>query len=403
MKLMDIMAAPWMITRERLNEIRALYAAHLRGDKIDIKGITAKVDVATGKRDKQSYEIVNGAAVIPLKDVITKNLTFWTFFFGGTSTLETAKLFTMAMEDPAVESIILDVDSPGGTVDGTQDLANLIYGSRGEKPIVTWSDGMIASAAYYIASAADRIYISGGTQEIGSIGVVTSHVDYSKLDEMRGIKETEIYAGKYKRIASSTEPLSVEGREYLQDQVDYVYSIVVDDVSKYRGVSIDQTLAMADGKIFIGKQAITAGLVDGVATFDQLINNILPGLKGSQGNNFEEEMNQLLKGANMKNFESLVSDLIASGMKRGDAIRQTVKDHPETHEAYIQKLKTEGERTRGSSPSATPKTSSPFLEAVGALASQKGCSRGQAVSIVARTQPKLHAQYLKELEEGNHA
>jgi len=139
---------------------------------------------------------------------------------------------------------------------------------------------MVASAAYYIASAADKIFISGDMPPIGSIGVVTSHIDYSKMDERHGIKETEIYAGKYKRIASYVEPLSQEGREYIQDRVDYIYSIFVNDVAKYRGVSVDTVLKnMADGQIFIGRQALDAGLVDGVSTFDQLLDTELPVLQ----------------------------------------------------------------------------------------------------------------------------
>ena len=279
MKLLDIMTSPWMIVPEKLNEIRALYEAHMRGDKIDIKGITAKVELAaksksTGEKD---YDVINGAAIIPIMDVITKYQSFWSFFFGGTSSMEVARLFKAAMDDPSVDSIILNIDSPGGTVDGTQELAELIYSFRGRKPIVAYTDGMMASAAYYIGAPADAIYISGDMPPVGSIGVVTSHIDYSKMDEKFGIKETEIYAGKYKRIASFVKPLSKEGKAYLQDRVDYIYSIFVDDVAKYRGVSVEQVLEnMADGKIFIGKQSLDAGLVDGVSTLDRLINIELP-------------------------------------------------------------------------------------------------------------------------------
>jgi len=278
MKLLDIVTAPWMIAPEKFIEIKALYAAHMRGGKIDIKSIETKMaeSIDTGP-GKGQYDIIDGAAIIPVKGVISKDLSFFSFLFGGASTREIALLITDALNNREVESIILDVDSPGGTVDGTQELAEFIFDSRGQKPMVAYTDGMIASAAYYIAAAADKIYISGDMPHIGSIGVVTSHVDYSKQDEQYGIKETEIYAGKYKRIASYTLPLSKEGKEYLQSQVDYIYSIFVNDVAKYRGVDVDKVLKnMADGKIFIGRQAIDAGLVDGVATFDRLLTDELP-------------------------------------------------------------------------------------------------------------------------------
>jgi len=285
MKLLDIMTAPWMIAPERLAEIRAIYQAHMRGDKIDIKAIESQLVIAIGeKQERGQYDIQNGVAIIPLKGIVSKGSSFFSFFFSRALTTDVALMIKDALANGDVESILLDIDSPGGTVAGTQELAELIYASRGEKPIIAYSDGMIASAAYYIGAAADKIYISGDMPEIGSIGVVMTHFDYSKSDEMYGYKETDIFAGKYKRIATGNRPLSKEGKAYLQDQVDYVYSIFVNDVAKYRGVSIDEVLEnMADGKIFIGRQALDAGLVDGVSTFDQLINTTLPVLQREAG------------------------------------------------------------------------------------------------------------------------
>jgi signal peptide peptidase SppA len=163
--------------------------------------------------------------------------------------------------------VLLYVDSPGGTVDGTQALADLIFNARGKKPIVAIADGMAASAAYWIGSAADKFFISGDTTLTGSIGVVAQHTDISTAEEKRGIKVTEITAGKYKRIASEHAPLTDEGRASIQERVDHLYSVFVDNVARNRGVSSDLVASdMADGKLFVGKQAIKAGLVDGVST-----------------------------------------------------------------------------------------------------------------------------------------
>lgn len=260
-----IFNSPWAILPEKLNELFSAYGTHMR-EKHDLS--------SDGKQKKrpESYDVVNGTAIISLVNIITKNLTFWSFLFGGTSSVEVGEQVKSALSDPDIEGILLYIDSPGGTVDGTQELANLIYSSRGRKPIVAFSDGMMASAAYYIGSAADKIYISGDMVSVGSIGVVATHVDYSEWEKKLGIKSTEIYAGKYKRITSQYQPLSEEGRENIQDRVDYMYSIFVDDVAKQRGVSPEAVLKnMADGKIFIGKQAIKAGLVDGVSTQDRLL------------------------------------------------------------------------------------------------------------------------------------
>jgi len=136
----------------------------------------------------------------------------------------------------------------------------------------------MASAAYWIGSAADAVYISGDTSQVGSIGVVAAHMDISKAEEMIGVKTTEITAGKYKRIASRHAPLSQEGRQTMQEMVDYVYSAFVGDVAKHRGVSEEQVLEqMADGRIFFGRQAVNAGLVDGVSTMEELIGKLSAG------------------------------------------------------------------------------------------------------------------------------
>ena len=281
MRLLDILTSPWAIVPEKLFEIREIYFTHLRGEKINIKAIEEAIKVKIGKPlDNKSgrYQVINDTAVIPIQGVIAKRMNlFMRIFFGGTSTQYVGQDIKEALADNSIKSILLDIDSPGGTVDGTQELAQIIFNGRNQKPVVAYSDGMIASAAYWIGSAADNIYISGDTIDVGSIGVVTEHVDYSKYDEKAGVKITEIYAGKYKRIASQNQPLTKEGKQYIQDQVDYLYTIFVDEVARQRGVSSDIVLeSMADGRIFTGKQAISAGLVDGVSTFDRLINTVLP-------------------------------------------------------------------------------------------------------------------------------
>ena len=271
MRVIDVLSSPWAIVPSKLMEIQAIYATHLCGEKIDIKSLEAKIGQPL-QNVPQGYDVVDGVAIIPVDGVICKRMNLFTKISGGASTELIGRDIRAALADPAVHALILRVDSPGGTVDGTQELAQLVYGARGAKPIATYVDGMMASAAYWIGTAADKAYIGCDTNEVGSIGVVTSHTDYSRYDESRGIKTTEIYAGKYKRINSDLHPLSDEGRQYLQDMVDYLYTVFVADVAKQRGTDTETVLKnMADGRIFTGQQAVSAGLVDGVSTLDQLI------------------------------------------------------------------------------------------------------------------------------------
>lgn len=280
MKLLDIMTAPWAITPDKFSEIQDVYVRHLRGQSLSSDQLAElraagiiKAQKAQGEREL--YQVVNGVAVIPVQGVVAKRANLFMDISGGTSTRLLVQAVTQALDDPTVHALLLDVDSAGGAVDGTQEAARQIFAARGGKPIVAYTDGMMASAAYWLGAAAERIYISGDTTEVGSIGVVATHVDYSKLEEARGIKTTEIVAGKFKRAASAYAPLSDIGRATIQEQVDHIYSVFVQDVATFRGVTPETVIKdMADGRIFLGRQAVERGLVDGVRSFDSLVSEL---------------------------------------------------------------------------------------------------------------------------------
>ncbi len=274
MRLLDVLNAPWAIVPEKLLEIREIYFTHLRGEKIDLRAIEARLGQALNN-EQQGYQVVEGVAVLPIEGVIAKRMNLFTHVSGGVSTQLVERDFKAALTDHRAHSILLSVDSPGGNVDGVFELARAIYEARGRKPVVALANGMMASAAYWIGSAADRVLITGETTQVGSIGVVATHTDISKAEEMRGVKTTEITAGKYKRIASEHKPLSDEARAAIQEQVDHVYSVFVNEVARHRGTDVETVLdKMADGRIFLGKKAIEAGLVDGVSTEAGLVRQL---------------------------------------------------------------------------------------------------------------------------------
>lgn len=278
-KLLDIVNAPWALPAEKLSEIVAIYCAHVRGEKIDLKALEAQLGRPLAN-EQPPYEIRDGVALVGVQGVLAKRMNLLTRISGGSSTEIIGRNLRAALDDPRVHAILLDIDSPGGTVDGTQTLAGEVYAARGAKPIVSLAGGMMASAAYWIGSAAAESYIAEETTITGSIGVVMEHVDISRYEEKLGVKTTEIYAGKYKRIDSDYAPLSQEGRAYLQAIVDQMYSVFVDQVARNRDTDADRVLKnMADGRLFVGRAAIDAGLVDGVSTLDALIADMVAGRK----------------------------------------------------------------------------------------------------------------------------
>ncbi len=274
-RLLDIMNAPWAIIRGYLEEIQSIYLTHLRGEKINLKSVEAAVGRPLSN-DPKPYDVTDGVATISIEGIIARKMNLLTAISGGVSTQSIASDFAAALKDRDVRCIMLYVDSPGGEAMGIQDLARAVYAGRDTKPIVAFTDGFMASAAYWIASAAHRVYISGNDTQVGSIGVVANHVDISKAEEMRGIKTTEIYAGKYKRIASQYAPLSEEGKQTIQERVDQLYSFFTDDVASYRpGLSTDELEKWAEGKLFMGMSAKKAGLVDGVSTKSRLMARLI--------------------------------------------------------------------------------------------------------------------------------
>lgn len=271
MRVTDILTSPWAILPARLQEICAIYQAHAHGQKADLAAIEAAIGRNLDNTQK-GYEVIDRVAVVPLEGVIAKRMNLLSRISGGVSTQLFQRDVLAAADDPEAHSIVILVDSPGGTVDGTQAAMQAIRTVRQKKPVVAVIDGMGVSAAYWIASAAQRIYIVDDTTEVGSIGVVATHIDQSAAEERAGLKYTEITAGKYKRIAGLHAPLTQEGRATIQDQVDQIYTIFVHDVAANRGRDVETVLKdMADGRLFIGQKAVESGLVDGIRSLKAVI------------------------------------------------------------------------------------------------------------------------------------
>ncbi|MDQ5870607.1 MAG: S49 family peptidase [Acidobacteriota bacterium] len=265
--VLGLLNRPWAIQPEILLEICEIYRAHVAGRPIDIAAIEKRLGKPLDNRPKPYRVEEGGVAVLLIEGVLSKRMNMFSEISGGTSTQLMARDFRAALEDDDVKSILLVIDSPGGEVDGTQEFARLVAEARSVKPVVALAEDTMASAAYWIGSAAQSVYLSSETTQVGSIGVIATHVDRSAADKEAGLKYTEVTAGRYKGLGSPHQPLSKEDRGEIQDEVDYIYSVFVNDISANRGVTPAKVLSdMADGRIFIGQEAIDAGLVDGLVS-----------------------------------------------------------------------------------------------------------------------------------------
>jgi len=249
----------------------AIYERWASGDPLDVAAIEARTGKALAGPSR-GYEVRNGVAIIPMHGVISQRMNMMADVSGGTSSELLVRDITQAANDPKISAIVIDGDTPGGAVAGTPGAAAALFRARQIKPTALLVGEMAASAGYWIGSAAELVYMGSPVAVAGSIGVVERHTDISKAEDKEGIKTTEIVAGKYKRIATQYGPLTKEGKDYKQSQVDYYYSIFVDGIATHRGRTAEQVLSeMAEGRVFIGQQAIDAGLADGFQTMDGLI------------------------------------------------------------------------------------------------------------------------------------
>jgi signal peptide peptidase SppA len=214
----------------------------------------------------------NGIAIVPVHGVITKGSSVLSMLFGGTS-LDSLQADLLALrDDNTVRSIVLHIDSPGGGVYGVDETAELIAEVNKRKRIVAYTDGMCASAAYWLASATSRI-VATPSAEVGSIGVYAVHFDYSKQLEAEGVVPTLIKAGEHKAEGNPYQPLSDEDRAAMQGRIDAYYALFTSRVARGRRVSVDQVRgdAFGDGRVVGAKQAVSAGMADEVGTFGDVI------------------------------------------------------------------------------------------------------------------------------------
>lgn len=272
----EFLATPWALMPERLHALASVVMRWSTGIAADVDNmvrIQADRVIRETRRQATTAQSAGGIAVLPLYGIVTQrgNMVDDVSGPGTTSTQQFSSALRQLLADDTVSQILIDIDSPGGSVYGVAELADEIQTARAQKSVVAVANSLAASAAYWIGCSASEFYITPGG-EVGSIGVWQAHQDYSRALDEAGVKTTLISAGKYKVEGNPYSPLDEEAQSFMQSRVDDYYAAFTKAVARGRGVPISQVRdGMGQGRVLGADAALAQNMVDGVATFDEVI------------------------------------------------------------------------------------------------------------------------------------
>jgi signal peptide peptidase SppA len=308
---------PWAITETAMQTILSVAARENESPE----AVASKL----GRELQNTYNATerDGVAILPVTGPLVRYANIFTSISGATSYELIAKDFRIALDNPQIKAIILDIDSPGGEVNGVSELSSMIYEARGKKPIIAYASGDAASGAYWIASAADEIVVSE-TSALGSIGVVGM---YRADDENNKTIEIVSSQSPHKRLDVSSD----EGRIRLQARIDSMADVFINAIARHR--NIDPQTILSDyggGDVMIGQNAILAGLADRIGSLDHLLQELsqakapqIEGLLASQPQSTKEKTPMTLdelKANHPELVTQIQTDARASERKRFEDI-----------------------------------------------------------------------------------
>lgn len=342
--LSRIRSTPWAIQQEALDTILEIAAR----ENASPQAVAEKL----GRPLENTYDVENrdGVAVLHVVGPLFRYANMFTALSGATSYDLLARDFAKAVDDPNIRSIVLNIDSPGGEAAGVSEFADQIASARGIKPIVAYVDGSAASAAYWIASAADEI-VANDMAVIGSIGVVASVDDTRERDAKAGVKRYEIVSAQSpdKRLDVATD----DGRAKIQALVNSLADIFIDKVAQNRGVDREAVLKnYGQGGVLVGQAAVGAGLADRLGSFEGVIAKLQgrvvtgPGRFGAASGGAE-------KGINMSDKQGAP----AASVTEPEVTTASVStNHPEVAKALRAEGEAEGNKSGASAERARVKS-----------------------------------------------
>jgi signal peptide peptidase SppA len=254
--------------RVRANPFQAI--AELSLDGVEMAPAPLANAFVGSRHEKGGFRVEHGVAIVPVVGTLV-NRGAWVGASSGLTSYEgLTKQLKEADKDGQIRGILLDIDSPGGEAGGCFELAALIREIRARKPVVAHANTLACSAAYAIASAADRIFATS-TSVLGSIGVVMIHWDRSKYFDEEGVKPTMIMAGARKGDGNSFGPLPKDVKERLQAEAEKVREQFIAEVVAGRPQIKPAAVRETEAGVYMGAEAVKMGLADEIATFDRVL------------------------------------------------------------------------------------------------------------------------------------
>lgn len=263
----------WQIYEPALHALaECLFSEDSRRKKpehVDPESIAQRLGMHSA--DAPTTQMVGPVAVLPILGVLQQKASWVTRYMGWTTTEILERDFKAAIADSQIKGIILYCDSPGGTAIGNEEVARTIHAARGSKPIVAFVRGLCASACYYLASQADKVFASPSST-IGSIGTIWVHAEYSKLFAAMGIGVSVLRHGENKGIGNIYEPLTPASRAKLQRWIDDYGNQFEAAVARGRGIGQAEVRSKyGQGDAFVAPEAKSRGMIDAVASWEQVL------------------------------------------------------------------------------------------------------------------------------------
>lgn len=347
-----------------------------------------------------------------------------------------------AARDPDIDAILLRIDSPGGTVAGTQELAAEVKRASEAKPVYAYVDDLAASAAYWIASQTERIYANTPTAIVGSIGTFVGLYDYSAYAAKEGIRAVVIKAGALKAAGFPGTEITDEQKAYWQEIVDQTQEQFTAGVAAGRGRAVDEVREKwVTGRVYMAQESVAMGLIDGVKSFEAVISELTERVAAARSSIINSRRNAMSETQNMTTETQVATPTAATiaelkaacvgadagflvaQLEAGATVAQAqaawiAEQRKRLEAAEEQRLKAEEKAKEAEAKANAPgvdalgdgkagpttESADPVAEWHQAIATKEkaGLERPKAIAAVVHEQPELHQAYLDAVNSKRH-